>query len=96
MHKEVRLQLKSYQYFPNSHGPAQKEQVKRAMKKQEHEKSEIKRGLIFTYGPAKGLSLNEPQLPRTAYEHHAFKQSTNNFTKMLSRSKNVPVRYVLQ
>jgi hypothetical protein len=64
VHKEVKLQLKSYQYFPNSHGPAQKAQVKRAMKKQEeHEKSEIKRGLTFTYGPAKGLSLNEPRLP---------------------------------
>jgi hypothetical protein len=97
MHNEVKLQLKSYQYFPNSHGPAQKTQVKRAMKKQEeHEKSEIKRGLIFTYGPAKGLSLNEPQLPGTSYEHHASRQSTNYFTKMLSRSKNVPVRFVLQ
>jgi hypothetical protein len=58
-----------------------KARVKKIKKQEEHEKSEIKRGLIFTYGPAKGLSLNEPQLPGTAYEHHAFKQSTNYFTK---------------
>jgi hypothetical protein len=49
----------------------------RAMKKkEEHEKSLIKRGLIFTYGPVKGLNLNKPQLSGTAYEHLAYNQQT--------------------